>query len=77
MVALYLDAMHREGGPQISFDEAWRHYRQQLVTALVWWTMTLTPGDDLPDMQPRDITLEMIRRLATAADDCDTFDAFN
>lgn len=76
LLALYLDAMAREGGPNIAFDEAWRHYRQQLVTALVWWTMTLTPGDDLPDMQPRDITLEMIRRLAVAADDCGTFDAF-
>lgn len=76
LLAYYLGALQAEGGPAVSFDEAWRHYRQQLVTALVWWTMTLTPGDDLPDMQPRDITLEMIRRLAVAADDCGTFDAF-
>jgi Phosphotransferase enzyme family len=76
LLRLYLEEMEREGGPRVSFDEAWLHYRQQLVTALVWWTMTLTPGDDLPDMQPRDITLEMIRRLAVAADDCGTFDAF-
>jgi Phosphotransferase enzyme family len=77
LLRLYLDELAREGGPHVSFDEAWLHYRQQLVTALVWWTLTLTPGDALPDMQPRDITLEMIRRLAVAADDCDTFDAFN
>jgi Phosphotransferase enzyme family len=76
LLALYLAQLTAEGGPQIAFEEAWLHYRQQLVTALVWWTLTLTPGDDLPDMQPRDITLEMIRRLAVAADDCDTFDAF-
>lgn len=77
LIKLYLEEMEREGGPHISFDEAWLHYRQQLVTALVWWTMTLTPGEDLPDMQPKDITLEMIRRLAVATDDCDTFDAFS
>lgn len=77
LLALYLEEMARAGGPLVSFDEAWTHYRQQLVTALVWWTMTLTPGDDLPDMQPRDITLEMIRRLSVAADDCGTFDAFD
>lgn len=76
LLQLYLEEMEREGGPRVSFDEAWLHYRQQLVTALVWWTLTLTPGDDLPDMQPRDITLEMIRRLAVATDDCDSFDAF-
>jgi Ecdysteroid kinase-like family len=76
LLKLYLQEMVREGGPRVSFEEAWLHYRQQMVTALVWWTMTLTPGDDLPDMQPRDITLEMIRRLAVAADDCDSFDAF-
>ncbi|MEO0030443.1 MAG: hypothetical protein RIS94_201 [Pseudomonadota bacterium] len=76
LLRLYLEEMEREGGPRVSFDEAWHHYRQQLTTALVWWTMTLTPGDDLPDMQPRDITLEMVRRLAVAADDVDSFDSF-
>lgn len=76
LLRFYLEEMAREGGPVVSFDEAWRHYRQQLTTALVWWTMTLTPGDDLPDMQPRDITLEMVRRLAVAADDVDSFDSF-
>jgi aminoglycoside phosphotransferase (APT) family kinase protein len=76
LLALYLEEMAREGGPRVQFDEAWLHYRQQLVTALVWWTLTLTPGDDLPDMQPRDITLEMIRRLAVSADDCNAFGAF-
>lgn len=76
LLRLYLEEMAREGGPHVGFDEAWLHYRQQLVTALVWWTLTLTPGDDLPDMQPRDITLEMVRRLAVASDDCDSFDAF-
>lgn len=77
LLQVYLDEMHREGGPKVGFDEAWLHYRQQLVSALTWWTMTLTPGGDLPDMQPRDITLEMIRRLAVATDDCGSFDAFS
>lgn len=37
--------------------------------------MTLTPGDDLPDMQPRDITLNFIGRIATAIDDLDALDS--
>ena len=54
------------------FDEAWMHYRQQLMTVLTWWAVTLTPPEGLPDMQPRDITLEFLRRITTAMDDVDT-----
>ena len=75
LLRLYLDAMHAAGGPKLGFDEAWLAYRQQLMTALTWWTITLTPSEGLPDMQPRDTTLEFIRRIATAMDDLDTLDA--
>jgi len=77
LLRLYLDAMHAAGGPNVPFDEAWLHYRQQLVTALTWWTVTLTPPSDLPDMQPRDITLAFIQRIATAMDDVDSLGSFS
>lgn len=76
LLRLYLDSLHAAGGPMIGFDEAFTHYRQQLMTALTWWTITLSPAPGMPDMQPRDITLEFIRRIATAMDDLDTLDSF-
>ncbi len=76
LLRLYLDELHAQGGPEVGFDEAWLHYRQQLITALTWWTITLHPSDDIPDMQPRDITLEMVRRLSISMDDNETLDSF-
>jgi hypothetical protein len=61
----------------VSFAEGWNIYRQQMMSALTWWTVTLTPPEGLPDMQPRDTTLEFIRRITTAIDDLDSLDAFN
>ena len=77
LLRLYLDRLHAAGGPKVTFDEAWLHYRQQLMTALTWWTITLAPTEDIPDMQPRDITLEMVRRIGTAVDDCGSLDSFD
>lgn len=75
LLRYYLDAFAAAGGEVVPFDEAWLYYRQQLLTTLAWWTMTLTPLGDVPDMQPRDITLEFIHRIATAMDDLDALDA--
>jgi len=77
LVRLYLDELKAAGGPSVSFADGWEIYRQQLMSALTWWTVTLTPPEGLPDMQPRDTTLEFIRRIATAIDDLDSLDAFN
>lgn len=77
LVALYLDQLHALGGPQVAFADGWNVYRQQLLSALAWWTVTLCPPPGLPDMQPRDTTLEFIRRIATAIDDLDALDALN
>ena len=73
----YLEQMQAAGGPAMSFEEGWKHYRQQLITALTWWTFTLTPPKGLPDMQPRDTSLEFIRRISTAMDDVDTLGGLN
>lgn len=76
LLRYYIEKLHAAGGPVMSFDSAWRHYRQQLFSALAWWTVTLTPSTDMPDMQPRDATLEMIRRISHAIDDLDALDSF-
>lgn len=76
LVQVYLEELHAAGGPKVPFDEGWTIYRQQLMSALTWWTVTLTPPPGLPDMQPRETTLEFIRRIATAIDDLESLDAF-
>ena len=77
LLRFYLDRLRASGGPKVPFDEAWLNYRQQLMTALTWWTITLAPTEDIPDMQPRDITLEMVRRIGAAVDDCGSLDSFD
>jgi hypothetical protein len=76
LLRYYLDHLSAAGGPTVTFEDAWIHYRQQLMTALTWWTITLRPTKDLPDMQPRDTTLAFIGRISQAMEDVGTLDAF-
>lgn len=75
LLRFYLEHMAAAGGPKVDFDEAWLRYRQQMITALTWWTITINPAPDMPDMQPRDATEEFLRRIGTAMDDLGTLDA--
>jgi hypothetical protein len=76
LLAFYLDHLHAAGGPKVSFDEGWLHYRQQLMTALTWWTITYNPAPDMPDMQPVETARAFVKRLATAMDDIESLDSF-
>jgi len=76
LLAFYLDRLHAAGGPNVSFDEGWLHYRQQLMTALTWWTITYNPAPGMPDMQPIETAREFVKRLATAIDDIESLDSF-
>jgi hypothetical protein len=69
MLARYLAKLHEAGGPKVAFDEAWSQYGKQLPGALLMWTPTLCHPPTMPDMQPEDVSLEMIRRITTAIDD--------
>ena len=69
LVAHYLARLALHGGPRVSFDHAWQRYGGQLPGALLMWTPTLCHPPTMPDMQPEDVSLEMIRRLTTAIDD--------
>ena len=74
LIALYLDVLASAGGPKVDFDTGWNHYRRQIIPALTWWTVTLTPPEGLPDMQPVDVTEAFINRMATAMDDLESLD---
>lgn len=67
----YLGCLARTGAAAPGFDEAWLRYRQNMVSVLSWWTGTLTPTEDQPDMQPRETSLEFIKRITHAIDDLD------
>jgi thiamine kinase-like enzyme len=77
LLEVYLDRLAAGGGPQVSFDDAWRWYRQQSLTALAYWTATLTPSPGMPaDMQPPTRSLVFIERLSHAVDDLEALDSF-
>ncbi|MDN5938321.1 MAG: aminoglycoside phosphotransferase family protein [Salinisphaera sp.] len=71
LIRHYLDEQQQAGAPATSFDDAWTYYRQNLFGALAWWTPVLSPNPDVPDMQPRDVSMEFIKRMTHAIDDTD------
>ena len=72
----YLELLAQNGAATPTFDEAWLLYRQNLMSSLACWTVTLTPAPTQPDMQPADTSIEFIKRMAHAIDDLDALDAF-
>jgi len=75
LLRLYLDALARHGGAAPDFDEAWLRYRQGLFYPYSAWAFTIGRAFYQPKMQPVDTCLAIIRRLATAIDDLDCFEA--
>jgi hypothetical protein len=71
----YLESMG-QCGLSISFDEAWDLYRQQLSLALLMWTPTLVHTRTTPDMQPEEMSLEMIKRTTVAMSDLQSLASF-
>jgi thiamine kinase-like enzyme len=76
LLRFYLDRLHGAGGPLLAFEDAWLIYRQQLFSALAWWTGTLGQPPEAPKMQPKASSLEFIKRMAHAIDDLDALDSF-
>lgn len=77
LVSFYLERLREGGVATPSDDEAWVLIRQQMFTALAYWTITLRPSPTQPDMQPEDATVSFIQRLATAIDDHQALDSFD
>jgi hypothetical protein len=71
----YLDRFAALTGSKPDFEWSFMHYRQQMVHALLMWTITLCHSPMLPNMQPVDTTLTMIERITTAMADLDSIEA--
>ena len=68
----YLDRFAGLTGTRPDFDTSFLHYRQQMVHALLMWTITLCHSPLLPNMQSEATTLAMIERISTAMADQDS-----
>jgi aminoglycoside phosphotransferase (APT) family kinase protein len=77
LIALYLEKMAERGVPKVSTEDAWKNLRQQLMTALAFWTITLRPAPEMADMQPERTTWVFLKRFYTAIEDHDALDAFD
>ncbi|MGY8635064.1 aminoglycoside phosphotransferase family protein [Bradyrhizobium sp. 14AA] len=72
LLARYLERFAALTGVKPDFDASFRNYRQQIVHALLMWTITLCHSPLLPNMQPEETTLMMIERISTAMADLES-----
>jgi len=75
LVARYRDRLAEAGCPIPDAGESFLAYRQQMLHAMFMWLVTIGRYSLQPDMQPRDVTLESVRRTCQAAEDLDSLDA--
>lgn len=75
LIELYLEELAAAGGKAPDFDEAFLRYRQSLFYPYSAWAFTIGRAWYQPKMQPDEISLAIIKRLSTAIDDLDCFEA--
>jgi hypothetical protein len=74
LLARYLERMRETSGLTTPTYVAFDQYRCQLFAALLMWTPTLCHPPTMPDMQPPEMSREMIHRMTTAIDDLGALD---
>lgn len=76
LVTLYIEKLKENGVKDaLSFDDYWRYYRQQMFHGFYNWVYTIGAGEMQPNMQPDDISLVNIERMAAAIDDLESYSA--
>lgn len=76
LLAHYLSELEKYGGSRVGLEQAREICRQAIMTALAFWTMTVAPVAEMPDMQPPETALAFTARLAAAVDDWNSLGAF-
>lgn len=75
LVARYYDRL-AEAGCQVSdAAETFLAYRQQMLHAMFMWLVTIGRYSLQPEMQPKDVTIESVRRTCQAVEDLDSLEA--
>jgi thiamine kinase-like enzyme len=75
LVARYRERLAAAGFELPDAEGCFLAYRQQMPHAMFMWLGTIGRYRLQPDMQPKDITLESVRRTCQAAADLDSLDA--
>ena len=75
LVARYRERLAAGGFELPDAEGCFLAYRQQMPHAMFMWLGTIGRFRLQPDMQPKDITLESVRRTCQAAADLDSLDA--
>ncbi len=77
LLRFYLDRLHAAGGPSLDFDDAWLSYRRHAPWPYLCWLMTLVGASAMtPEMQPKQVSLDIVSRMGHAIEDLDTLSAF-
>jgi len=71
----YLDRLAAAGGPAMSFDDAWRPYRQNVLYAYTAWAFTIGYNRSVRVVQPEVTTARLVRRTAQAIEDLESISA--
>jgi hypothetical protein len=77
LVARHHERLAEAGCGPPNHDESFRAYRQQMLHAVFMWLVTIGRYRLQPDLQPKDITLESVRRTCQAAADLNSLDAIS
>nr|WP_255326049.1 aminoglycoside phosphotransferase family protein [Sphingobium sp. 15-1] len=74
----YLDRLRERGVASVpSLDDAFLWYRQQMLSALAYWTVQVTPSPNIPESTSANHRIAcFLGRLATAVDDLESLDSF-
>jgi hypothetical protein len=72
LLQFYLDKLHASGGPKVVFADAWRYYREHLLSTFSFWTSTL----GVANTHPKEETMVFIERISAAIDDLGALDSF-
>lgn len=71
----YLESLAQAGGKPPTFDEAWLRYRQAVLYGYSAWSFTMGRAFYQPKMQPDEVSLACINRVAAAIDDLRSLEA--
>lgn len=72
LLRFYIDRLQAAGGPKLSFEQAWLEYRQQILHGFFFWAFVIGASARHPEMQPPEMAMINISRMAAALDDLDT-----
>ncbi len=74
LLARYRDRL-AQAGCRLADEDTFLTYRQQMLHAMFMWLVTIGRYSLQPEMQPKDVTLESVRRTCQAAEDLDSLEA--